>query len=251
MSPLRFLAILALVVLVKATGGLFALGALVTGKGLVLVKVAGGLGLVAPKAAQQAKPKALLKAIANPSSASQPEAVPWFFFSRKTYVDNSTTQLTFFDDSPARGFGNLIGGSLPVPQYFEILSFGADLLRNPTAAAAAQVGAISDIQRLWFTSTAIWNFSMSNKVWGDFPTSVLHPSGGVQGFGFGSTTADTFAVQYANNGYPDGGFPMNGAIVIPPKTNIAVTVTWPTAVDLTADMDIRFWMFGILHRRVL
>jgi hypothetical protein len=251
MNLVRILLILLAVVVVKATGGLAALGVLLAGKAVGGTAAYAALGLIAPKASQMAKPKALLLALADPASANQPEAVPWLLYSRKTYTDNATTSLTFFDDQPARGFGNVNGGSLPVPQFFEVLSFGADLLRDPTAAAAAQVGAISDVQRLWYTSAATWNFVMSDKIWGSFPTSVLHPSGGVQGFGFGTTTADTGAIQYANNGMPDAGFPMNGAIIIKPKTAFTVNIVWPTAIDLTANIDIRFWMWGILHRRVL
>lgn len=226
-------------------------------KSLVAVK-AGGInvaffGLVAPKARDMAKTKAMLNAIADPQSAGQPDATPWLMYSRKTYTDNTTTQLAFFDDVPTnKGNGNMgSAGSLPQPQYMEILAFGADLLRNPTAAAAAQVGAISDIQRLWFTSQAYWTFTMADKVWGPFPTSVLHPSGGVNGMGFGTTTADTGAIQWATNGPTDGGFPINGAIVVKPKVNFAVNVTWPTAIDLTGDIDIRFWIWAILYRKVL
>ena len=58
-------------------------------------------------------------------------------------------------------------------------------------------------------------------------------------------------VQYANNGVFDGGWCVDGAITIPPKVGFDITLNWPAAVDLTADVLIRFWMAGVLHRRVL
>lgn len=211
-------------------------------------------GLTIPPASRQAKTKQQLLAIADPQSLNQPEALPWFWYSRKAYVDNTTTTLSFFDTIETnKAISNMqAGSSMPSPMYFEIYSFGADVLRNTSAnAAAAQTGAIDDVLRLWHTSEAFWQFTISDKNFGPFPTSVLHPSGGIQPFGFGTTTADTGSVQWANNGPYDGGFPVAGALVIKPKINFVLTVTWPAAVDLVANINVRVWMWGILHRRVL
>lgn len=213
----------------------------------------GGLGLKAPPAARMAKTKAQLNALADPISAGQPEALPWMLYSRKAYVDNTTTLLSFFDEiNTNKGISNMQAASaLPSPQYFEVLSIGADILRNPTAAAASQAGAIDDVQKLCLTSESFFTFVYADKQYGPFPFSTLHPSGGVQGFGFGTTTADTLSVQYAANGYPDGGLPVNGAIVLKPKVQFTLSVQWPSPVNLTADVNVRVWLWGILHRKVL
>lgn len=214
----------------------------------------GGLGLKAPPAARMAKTKAQLNALADPISAGQPEALPWFLYHRKVYTDNTTTTLQFFDAIETnKGIGNMQAASaLPSPQYYEVLAFGLDALRAPTAGgAAANVGAIDDVQRLLHTSECFWTFTYADKNFGPFAGSLLHPSGGVQGFGYGTTTADTFTPQYAHNGYPDGGHPVNGAIVLKPKVQFTLTITWPAPVNITADMNLRAWMWGILHRKVL
>ena len=194
-----------------------------------------------------------LEAIPNPILANQPEAVPWQFYDQQTYVDATTTQLTFFTaTNNDRTLSNMqAAGQITDPNYFEIYCFGCDVLRDVTTAAGAQVGALDDLQLLLLTGRPTWTFNMSDKQFGPFPLLGLHAQGGAIGFGWGTFTAEE-SIQYANNSYPDGGFGyVGGALVIPPKVAFDVTVRWNATVNLTADVALRMWMFGVLHRRVL
>lgn len=198
------------------------------------------------------KTKAQLMAIANPQMANQPEALPWILFDTQTYVDNTTTRLTFFQTtSTDPSITNMeTAGQLPDPQFFEIHYFGLDVLRDVTTAAGGTAGAIDDIQKLILTNRMYWAFTISNKKFGYFPATFLHASGGATGFGWGTFTAEE-SIQYGNNGLFDGGYAVDGALVIPPKVGFTIETNWPAAVDITADVKLRFWMAGVLYRRVL
>ena len=202
-----------------------------------------------------------LKRLANPdpSVRGTSEAIAWTLYDTQLYVDNVTTQLAFFQTTNVdRSITNMqTGGSLPDPQFFEIYYFGADILQEVTSDVTTDVtpGAWDNVQRLILTSRAFWTFTISDKEYGPWPASLLHGTGGVQGFGFAATTvaATSLANQYGLNGPADGGFCMDGAIVIPPKVGFRLQLNWPAAVQLsgTTDVRIRTVMHGVLHRRVL
>ncbi|MEE8177702.1 MAG: hypothetical protein V3T65_06885 [Acidobacteriota bacterium] len=191
---------------------------------------------------------------ANPRLPGQSEALAWVFYDTQNFVDNVSTRLTFFQVTNVdRTITNMVtAGSLPEPQFFEWWYAGVDVLRDVTTSAIdVATGSLDDVQSLVLTSRPTWTFTMSDKIVGPFPLSFCHASGGVTGFGFGTATASVVTVQYANNGVFDGGFCVDGAITIPPKVGFDITLNWPAAVDLTADVFLRFWMAGVLHRRVL
>lgn len=194
-----------------------------------------------------------LAAAANPASAGQPEAIPWFLYDTQNYVDNSTTRLQFFQTVQTdRTLGNMeAAGQLPDPQYFIIHYVTCDILRVPTTAAGGQDGAINDLELLLKSGRAIWTFNMSNKSYGPFPLTLCHSTGGTTGQGWGTFTAEE-SIQYANNGIPgSGGFPFLGALVIPPKVGFNVTLELAAAVNISADVYIRLGLAGVLYRRVL
>lgn len=188
----------------------------------------------------------------NPSAPGQSEAVPATFYDTETYVDNTTTQLTFFATTKNdRSLSNMqASGQFTHPNFFEIHYVGLDVLRNVTLGTGSVAGAWDDIHRLVLTSRGFARFEMSDKNLPELPISFLHQSGGVTGFGYGTLTAPA-AIQYGNNGLFDGGFCVRGAIVIPPKVGFSWTLRWPAVVDLTADVQLRLWMAGVFHRRVL
>jgi hypothetical protein len=145
-------------------------------------------------------------------------------------------------------------GQLPDPQYFEIGYWGVDfLLASINAAApAATVSHWADLIQFLWTQRGIWTFNISNKRVGPFPLSFMHTSGGPSGFGYGNS-ATTARFEYGNNAIPDGGFCVGGAIIIPPKLGFDVTLNLAAAATLTAGspLNVRVWMAGVLHRRVL
>lgn len=202
---------------------------------------------VVPRTRQQ------LIAMATPESANQPEAIPWYIYDTQTYVSGTTVRLQFFQNvNVNKALSNVEGGGqFPDPQFFEVHYFALDIKQQVIVSAAATApGAIDDVQQLVLSSGGYWTFSQSNKIYGPWMNSVLHATGGVTGFGWG-TFAAPVSKEYANNGVFDGGMCVAGAIVIPPKVNYAVTMEWPAALTLTGDTALRMSMFGVLHRRVL
>jgi hypothetical protein len=200
-----------------------------------------------------AKTKQQLMRSTIPSNVAggQAEVIPQVFFDTAVYTSATTTEISFF--TQARGSRQLTNlntpGQLPDPEYFEIFYFGLDVLLPPAADAWA------DLHNLLMGDTAAnggptWQFTMSNKRYAGFPLTFLHESGGVRGFGFSTLSAD--AQEYARNAAPDGGWCVDGSIVIPPQQAFDLTITWPNAVTLTGgNPALRVWMAGNLHRKVL
>lgn len=197
----------------------------------------------------RARTLAELQAMAEPQAVQggQSEAIPAILFDTATYVDNTTTQLTFFTTTRATPqLSNLNGRGLPTPQYFEAYYAGCDLLQP-----AGNIDALTDASLVMNgTGTAgqggpTWQFELANKVTGPYPLAAFHTLGGPQGF-----TTRT-GIEYGNFGPSDGGFCLDGAIIIPPNQTFSITLTWPAAVNIAANRDIRIWFAGVLHRRVL
>lgn len=198
------------------------------------------------------KPVSELEQATKPGSVQggQAEALAWTFFDTALYESGVTTRLPFFTTARAnRQLTNLdTPGQLPSPQYFEIHYFGLDLLIPPAD------GAWLDAHRLLMGAVGdggpTWEFELANKSYGIFPLTFLHESGGQRGFGFSTNTDD--AVEYARNAVPDGGWCVDGSIIIPPQEGFNVELTWENAVTLTGENpNLRFWMAGSLYRRVL
>ncbi len=194
-----------------------------------------------------------LDAAANPSAVAggQSEAIAKVFYDTQQYEDNVTTELSFFQTlHNDKSLGNMEGaGQLPDPQFFQIYYFGCDILYPPAPLAVPQNWL--DTEALVLSSRAYWQFTMSDKGYGWTPLSFCHASGGITGFGYNAAAVAATATEYANNGTFDGGFCVDGSIIIPPKIGFQVSLRWPAAVDIVGNKYIRFWMAGVLHRRVL
>lgn len=193
---------------------------------------------------------------ANPSGGSMQgmsEAVPWVWFDTLEYESATTRELVFFSEAKSdRSLSNMpASGQLTQPQYFEMYFGGFDVLEPVTSEATGGPGAWDDVQQLVLTGRGIWNFEMSDKNYGPFPTSFLHQSGGVNGYGYNEAAAGTVKSEYAVNSIFDGGFPWNGSVIIPPSTGWNITMRWPAALTLVENRLLRCWIAGTLHRRIL
>lgn len=201
------------------------------------------------------KTRAQLAQSANPESANQPEALPWVLYDTSSWVSGTTSNAAYFGTVQGdKTLGNMEGpGQLPDPQYFEIAYWGCDILVVPiqAAAPAVTISPVGDIGNILFTNRATWTFNISNKRVGPFPLTFFHASGGPTGY-YATNSATTARFEYANNGIFDGGYPVEEAIVIPPKLGFDVTLNTFAAVTLgVTPLNIRVWMAGVLHRRVL
>lgn len=199
-----------------------------------------------------------LKAQANPASANQPEALPWFLYDTQDIASAVTTPLTFFNTVQTdRSLGNMTSaGQLPDPQYFVVHYVTCDLLQIPTLTTTADAtGAIGNIDQILKTARAHWTINISDKLYGNFPLTLCHSTGGATGAGVwgqntNATTVNSF--QAGNNGMPgSGGFPILGALVIPPKVGFSLTLNFGAAPTLTATVKCRMGLAGVLYRRVL
>ena len=200
-----------------------------------------------------AKTKVQLLEQSNPASATQPEVIPWVLYDSQSYVSASTVTLAFFQTVQTdKSLGNMEGaGQLPDPQFFEIYRIGLDVLFRPATALAVSTGPLDDIAQLVLSGRGTFTLALSNKNYGPFPLSLLHASGGPTGFGWGTNTAP-LQIEFANNGIFDGGYPINGAITIPPKVGFSIVLNWPAALTLAnGNTFLRAWMAGPLYRRVL
>lgn len=195
--------------------------------------------------------RAALNRSANPQSPGGPEAIWHQLYDTQTYVDNTTTELNFFQaPNVDRTLTNITaGGQLPDPQYLSIYHIAIDFLtQNTVAAAASVVGELNDLKLLMMVGRPVWTLSISDKSYGPYSLSVLHGTGAPVGGVDAGTAAEIH--QWGSNAL-NVGWNYCGTLIIPPKVNFNLNVRWAAAQNLTGNVLIRASLFGILSRRVL
>lgn len=202
----------------------------------------------------QALPRQAVAARATPPSGQSQEAIWHALYDTQTYVDNSTTRLTFFQATASGGDRTLsnmeAAGQLPSPQSFQVHNICVDAW---TAAAvstsASNVGNLNDLFLLLFVGRPIWTLTISSKAYGPYPLSTLHGTGGPSG-NLGTAIATPGSLQFARN-EPTTGWNYLGRIIIPEQVSFSVEVVWGAAQDLTANWSLRMTLMGVLNRRVV
>lgn len=187
-----------------------------------------------------------------------PEAIPDWLYDTQTYTDNATTELTFFAASQAdRSVSNLqSGGALPADTALYLYNIYVDYYNNAagtpyvssTTAATENVGNINDIGLLAVNGRGRLTLTLANKEYGPWPLNAFGGLGAVQGFGWGTVTAEE-TMQYGHNALHNRGW-IGGAIVLPPQIGFSVRINWPAAVDLTGDYRVRVVLAGTRYRKV-
>lgn len=208
---------------------------------------------IIPKTFDQLQSEATPKSV----EGGNMEAVAWTIYDTLTYTSAVTTQATFFTNTrPTPQLSNLSpAGQFPNPQFFRVYSASLDIGVAPLDIGAAAPTAIRDVWRILFGSGTAgegmpsWTFTIANKTYGAFPVSMLHGTGGPQGFGF--TTAAAAGAEWANNSFPDGGYSFANSILIPPQQAFQVSMAWDAAQTLVADINLRLSLHGTLYRRIL
>jgi hypothetical protein len=203
----------------------------------------------------RARTNAELNALSTPGAGGENEAIQWTWYDTQTYTDNSTTQLRFFTtQSSDRSITNLdIAGQLPY--FFELHFITLDVV--PTAAtafvttAAGGVGGIlDDLGMILVSGRGRYTMSINSKPYGPFPLQQLHGTGGPNGGGWGTFTAEE-SLQFGVNSVPDGSFlQFNGSKIIRPNQPFNVVVDWPAALNLTADYRLRMGLHGVSYQPV-
>lgn len=200
---------------------------------------------------------AQLIAASNPQTPGQPEAMPWFLYDTQALTTAVTTSLQFFQTVQTdKTLGNMeSAGQLPDPQYFIIHYVTCDILDPPIAAAGVTgtaLGPVNDIEQILKVQRATFQVNISNKIYGPFPLTLCHATGGATGNGIATETSP-LSVWYGNNGIVgSGGFPFLGSLVLPPKVGFTVSVNLAAAATLaTSPLNVRMGLAGVLYRRVV
>lgn len=210
-------------------------------------------GLAAPMI--RALPFRTENAKAIPPSGRSPEAIWDLRYDTKTYTDNTTTLLNFFDavNVGNRFLSNMeLAGQFPAPQVFDIHGLFCDLwpVAGPVSTSATTVGSLNDIALLLQVGNPIWTLTLQQKKYGPYPLASLHGIGGPTGAVFAAGTAGAVAdLQYAKNDNGSG-WNYNGSITIPAQTAFQFNVEWEAAQDLTQDWKVRISMTGKMSRAV-
>jgi hypothetical protein len=258
-GPLAWFAgfmLLALVFAVAAPATASAAGAALTARDVVTTFGPLVIGMVVIPW-KPAMDRGQLEAIVNPQEANEPECVPWQLYDTQAIASAAAGPFVFFQSiNVDKTMSNMEGpGQLPDPQYLVVHYVAADLLQAPTATALANEPnqALVNVEAILKTARATVTFNMSNKRYGPFSLTMCHSTGGAtfSGYGYG-TAANGTSSGVVNNGIPgSGGFPFGGAMVIPPKIGFDVTVSLAAAQTLSATVNLRISLVGVLYRRVL
>lgn len=198
-----------------------------------------------------------LQQLANPQIPGQLEAYPHVLYDTQAFA-TATTSLTFFQTVQTnKSLGNLpTAGQIPDPNYFELFGLCLDINSAVSTAAGGTAGALDDIYKILFGDAPTTGaeagritLNKNGKLYGPWPLSVLHATGGPTGAGWGTFTAEE-SIQYANNGVFDGGFPINGSIVLAPREPFEFVMEWGGSITVTATAALRLSMIGVYHRKV-
>lgn len=198
--------------------------------------------------------KAQLTARESPSQPGELEAISDEIWDTQTFVNASTTQLTFFQNANNdKTLSNLDAGALlPAPQRFIVHYVTVDYLFPDVTSVAAPAGNLDDLHKLINgTGRGILTFSLAGKPYGPWRLRSTHSAGAPVGFIAGAGAAAPAGSQYGHIGPHDGGFCVNGAIIIPPMTNFAAVIQFGAVQTLnTNNLLIQVGLYGVRYRKV-
>lgn len=207
------------------------------------------MSLAAPRARVRSFQAQNAKAI--PRSGTSPEMIWDLRYDTKTYTDNATVSLNYFDSV---NVGTLdltnmeVGGQFPAPQVFNIHGVYFDAWTAiPVSTSATLDGDLNDLALLMWVGRPRWTLTIQQKNYGPYPLVTLHGLGGPTGLGWSSDGAEI--LQYARND-PSPGWNYNGQLTIPAQTAFQFNITWAAAQNTTADWRTRVSMSGFQSRAV-
>lgn len=181
-----------------------------------------------------------------------PEILPHYLYDTRTYTDNSTTQLVFFQTTQTdRTLSNMkAAGQLPSPNYMQIhyicLDFWTAAMVSTSAGGVA--GSLNDLAFLMYVGRPVLQLNVGDKPYGPWPALACSGLGGFSGFTAGTWTAEE-NLSWALNP-PGDGLYVGGAITLAPKESFDVTIDFQAAQDLTADWRVRCTLVGTYYRQV-
>lgn len=203
----------------------------------------------------RALPRQAVLAAATPPSGASQEAIWDQRYDTQAYPAAGVRSLSFFGAVNAdKTLSNMeASGQFPAPQSFRIHDITCDIFPQAAGlsnAAVSPAGNLDDMQKILFQARPTWTLSISSKIYGPYSVTVLHGTGGPQGFIAGTFAVDKAEQAARNDASP--GWNYQGSIIIPEQTAFSVTVNFQnTLVPVAIDYFIRLSLFGVLQRRVL
>lgn len=193
----------------------------------------------------------------NVNRPDQVEAVRQSLWDTQTYVDNSTTQLQFFQvpkGQSSKTFADTnmeAAGALPAPKSFLIETI--ELFVFPTNALGTDsttITALRNWQDMYDLMQVGWLelFVGSKAYLDEAPLIKFPPRSGLTGVASATdSTANTGTkVDYVSMGGPV--YELVPQILLVPTQNFVVTLNWASAVNLNANVKIVCNLGGILYR---
>lgn len=190
-----------------------------------------------------------VRALAEPQKANQPEVIPWTYFDTQSLASNWTAQSFFATPQTDKTLGNIEqGGTIPADTFFQIWAFNVDFL-IPAYGNTATPEIANDVLQILYGARATLNFSIASKVYAQTPLTFLHGSGGARLSVVNSNATAATIVNHAQAEIPDGGFWVDGSIILPPNQSFTLSLTGTAAV-LNATRSVRISMVGVKYRPV-
>lgn len=193
----------------------------------------------------------------NVNRPDQVEAIRQSLWDTQTYVDNSTTQLLFFQVPKGQSSKTLsdtnmeAAGSLPAPKSFLVQTIELYMFpQNTIAADSTTIAASKNLNDLYQLAKVGWlEFFIGSKTYlQEGPLMKFPPRAGLTGLQVGAdSTANTgVRVDYASLGGPV--YELDPWVLLVPTQNFQVSLNWASAVDLGANCTIVCTLGGILYR---
>jgi hypothetical protein len=181
------------------------------------------------------------------------EAIGWTWWDVNPYATGATNALAFFAGLKATlNLSNMqAAGQLASPQAFFLRAIRVKFYAQPFAIGAAiapliQPSLLNDLQQL--TETGVLQFTVGQKIYGQWPLWMLPAGGGVVEMGVtisvAALAADTL-IDYANNGIADprAVYSLTKPLFIAPQINFRADLLWPAgAVALATTSPLNIWV---------
>lgn len=193
----------------------------------------------------------------NVNRPDQVEVIRQSLWDTQTYVDNSTTQLQFFQVPKGQSSKTIVdtnmeaAGALPAPKSFLIETI--ELYVFPQSVVGADSTTILALQN-WQDMYSLMQvgeldlFIGSKTYLQEAPLMKFPPRSGLTGVAFANdSTANTGTrVDYVSMGGPV--YELEPQILLVPTQNFSVTLNWASAVNLNANVKIVCNLGGVLYR---
>lgn len=187
--------------------------------------------------------------IAFPAQANQPECIPWVWFDQENITSTTSNQTFFATIQTDPTLGNIQQpNTISSDQWWQIFGFTLDYNAGASQNSNAAAQQLDDLLIIQETCRTVFLFTIGQKQYVNVPITFLHASGGVQTFVAG-TPASNALFNYAQNYAADGGYYVDGALVVPPRQTFSAT-TVGVATTLTSTRGVRISMHGVLYRGV-